>query len=85
MSACNFILPLLGAACCGAGTSMPASSPSIASQMSSKLIDEFLASGAEAMVFEDDICRKQVDIVALNKSLQVKTMNIIDLIMQNSK
>ncbi len=85
MTACNFILPLLGAACCGAGTSMPSSSPSIAAQMSSKLIDEFLASGAEAMVFEDDICRKQVDIVALSKSLPVKTMNIIDLIMQNSQ
>ena len=37
------------------------------------------------MVFEDDICRKQVDIAANVSGIPVKTMNLIDLLMQNQK
>jgi hypothetical protein len=62
---------------------MPAADHALAGKMSEKLIEDFISSGAEAMVFEDDICRKQVDLVAAGTGNQVKTLNIIDLLMSN--
>lgn len=80
---CTWTLPALNNTCCGAGTSMAAENPEIARELSKTLISEFEKSGAIAMVFEDDICRKQVDISANATGIPVKTMNIIDLLMLN--
>lgn len=80
---CRWTMPALHSTCCGAGTSMPAAAHDLAGKMSAKLIEDFLSSGAEAMVFEDDICRKQIDLAAAGAGNQIKTMNIIDLLMSN--
>lgn len=79
-----FVYPTFNSTCCGAGASMPSVAPSVAAEMTLVLIYDFLDSGAEAMVFEDDICRKQVDLVAQSKNIALKTFHVIDLIMKNS-
>ena len=85
MVQCTWTMPALNNTCCGAGSSMPSENPELAREMSKILISEFEKSGAIAMVFEDDICRKQVDIAANATGIPVKTMNIVDLLMQNHK
>jgi len=85
MTKCTWTLPTLKNTCCGAGSSMASESPEVAKDLSKILISEFEQSGAIAMVFEDDICRKQVDITANTIGIPVKTINIVDLLMQNHK
>jgi Fe-S oxidoreductase len=85
MTQCTWTLPTLKNTCCGAGSSMASENPELARDLSKILISEFEQSGAIAMVFEDDICRKQVDIAANASGIPVKTMNIVDLLMQNQK
>lgn len=80
---CTWSVPAMHSTCCGAGTSMPSANHGLAGKMSEKLIENFLSSGADAMVFEDDICRKQVDLVSAASGQPVPTLNIIDLLMQN--
>ena len=64
---------------------MASENTELSRQLGKTLISEFEKSGAIAMVFEDDICRKQVDIAANVSGIPVKTMNLIDLLMQNQK
>lgn len=85
MNACVWVFPALSATCCGAGASLASENNEMARQLSKNLIIEFEKSGAEAMVFEDDICRKQLEIVAQSSGIPVKTLNIIDVLMQNQK
>lgn len=66
--------------CCGAGASLPCSDSKMSELMAGSLIDEYKSSGAQAMVFEDDICRKHVQNVADRMGLQINTFNIIDII-----
>ncbi len=68
----------LSATCCGAGTSFPVSQPELAKNMAMALIEAFKASGADAMVFEDDVCRKHVQNVI--GSDNITTYHIIDII-----
>lgn len=83
MENCTWTFPNLINTCCGAGASMASENTELSRQMGKILIAEFEKSDAIAMVFEDDICRKQIDIVANASGIPVKTMNIIDLLMQN--
>ena len=69
----------MSSSCCGAGTSLPAFNQHLAIQLSSNLIEAFKESEADAMVFEDDICRKQVINAAESMNYQIKTYNIIDI------
>lgn len=66
--------------CCGAGTSLPVFQHEIASDLAMTLIEEFKNSGAQAMVFEDDICRSHVSKVAESKGIEIHTSHIIDII-----
>ena len=72
--------PYLKMTCCGAGTSMPSSDKALSDKMALSLIDEYTATGAEAMIFEDDICRKHVENVASSRQITIKSLHIIDLI-----
>lgn len=80
LSKVNWHYPFMQFTCCGAGSSMPTSNKSLSDQMALSLIDEFTATGASAMVFEDDICRKHVENVASARQITIQTLNIIDLI-----
>lgn len=83
MPLCLFSYPALQTACCGAAGSMASENTELARALGKNLILEFEKSGADAMLFEDDICRKHIDIVANNSGIPVKTLHIIDLIAQN--
>ena len=85
MKNCSWTYPILKNTCCGAAASMASENTELSRQLGKTLISEFEKSGAIAMVFEDDICRKQVDIAANVSGIPVKTMNLIDLLMQNQK
>lgn len=73
-------LPKMAVFCCGAGSSFPSTGSKIPHQMALGLINEFLESGAQAMVFEDDICRKHIHNVAEKEKISINSANIIDLI-----
>lgn len=70
----------MGTTCCGAGTSLPAVDPLLSADLSEQMINDFKQSGASCMVFEDDICRKQIDAFAQSKGLSIATYNLIDII-----
>lgn len=70
----------MNATCCGAGTSFPCTGDKTGKEMAESLINQYLDSGAQAMVFEDDICRKHVMNVAEANRTSINTFNIIDLI-----
>jgi Fe-S oxidoreductase len=80
MTKVNWQLPFMRLTCCGAGSSMPHADKSLSDKMALALIDEFTASGASAMVFEDDICRKHVENVASSRQITIQTFHIIDII-----
>jgi Fe-S oxidoreductase len=70
----------MGTTCCGAGTSLAAIDPLLSSDLSVQMINDFKQSGATCIVFEDDICRRQIDAVAKAKGLSIATYNLIDII-----
>jgi Fe-S oxidoreductase len=70
----------MGTSCCGAGTSLAAIDPLLSSDLSEQMVNDFKQSGATCMVFEDDICRKQIDAVAQSKGISIATYNLIDII-----
>jgi Fe-S oxidoreductase len=72
--------PKMSVYCCGAGTSFPSTGSKISHEMALGLIHEFQESGAQAMVFEDDICRKHIHNVAEKEKISINSANIIDLI-----
>lgn len=80
MSKVNWQGSFMKQTCCGAGSSMPVGDRQTSDKMALSLIDEFTASGADAMVFEDDICRKHVENVAEACQVTIKTLNIIDVV-----
>jgi Fe-S oxidoreductase len=80
---CEWSFPQIHVTCCGAGTSLPTYNQDLSANLSKILLDDFALSGADFMVFEDDICRKQVDIVAAKQNISIKTLNFIDFLMLN--
>lgn len=66
--------------CCGAGTSLPVSDHHLSIKMALALLDSFKASGAEAIVFEDDICRKHVLNAAASAQIELTHFHITDII-----
>lgn len=78
LSNIEWVYSPLSTSCCGAGTSLPVSQPELSKNMAMALIEAFKSSGADAMVFEDDICRKHV--LNVLGSDTIKTYHIIDII-----
>jgi L-lactate dehydrogenase complex protein LldE len=70
----------LSPTCCGAGASLPVSNHELSVKMAMALIDAFKASGAEAMVFEDDICRKHILNSAAAAQISIEHHHIIDIL-----
>lgn len=77
---CTWSYPSLRNGCCGAGASMPAMNRELARQLSVHILEEFKASGAEYIVCEDDICRKQLENCASESGISAPTLNIVDLL-----
>lgn len=76
----EWIFPVLKTACCGAGTSLPVHDPATASSLAMHLVDEFNQSGAVCMVFEDDICRRHVELSAQTAGQQIACRNLTDIL-----
>ncbi|MEZ4805781.1 MAG: (Fe-S)-binding protein [Bacteroidia bacterium] len=80
---CEWSFPLIQATCCGAGTSLPTFNQNLSTELTKQLLDDFSNSKADYIVFEDDICRKQVEIVASKQNMSIKTLNFIDFLTLN--
>ncbi len=71
---------ILSPTCCGAGASLPVSNKELSIKMAQALIDDFKASGAEAMVFEDDICRQHLLNTSNASQTPITTFHLVDII-----
>lgn len=66
--------------CCGAGACLPTLNFEISEKMALSIIEQFQQSGAEALVFSEDLCRQHILNIARKNGLELETKNIIDMI-----
>lgn len=76
----NWTFSSLSPTCCGAGSSLPVNNKELSIKMAQALISDFKNSGAEAMVFEDDICRQHLINTANISQETISTFHLIDII-----